>query len=100
MYVGEIADMMCGSQWQMLYIPTPPISKSHKMTIGANRNPILWLPLCCSVKRQTNIAHAEGTGTSEIDKRPREGKSATKTSNICQKPKSKMCSTYKLKFDL
>lgn len=31
--------------------------------IGANRNPILSVPYCCSMKRTICMMHAEGTGT-------------------------------------
>jgi hypothetical protein len=41
MYTGDNAEKISGFQWNILYIPTPPINRSHIVTIGANINPIL-----------------------------------------------------------
>lgn len=64
MYSGETARRIWVSQWIMLYRPNPLMKTSHVMTIGANMHPILLVPWCCKVKRQTNMAHAAGVGTS------------------------------------
>lgn len=54
------------SHFTILYKPTAPMNTSQTMTTGAKINPILCVPKCCNVKRHTSIAHAKGTGTSEV----------------------------------
>lgn len=65
MYVGDIALRILGQQ-MILYRPMPLINMSHIMTIGAKMKLILLVPYRCNMKRETKMAHAAGTGKSEM----------------------------------
>ena len=64
--MGERAATILGFQMIVLYKPMIIIDINQMSTIGANKNPTLWVPACCKVNRPTNIMQERNTTPSTI----------------------------------